>query len=262
MRFVWTLLLAAALAEDAPPTAPVAVETEDRAAWTPEEWIAQVDARAASVPGMRYSVQRTTERGTTKVEDRWRIVQYGAKFRIDYFGDTARQITFDGKHLVDYVPANRMAMRFDTSKMDPVEAATLLANVLKRVAVPNFRLGQVEQVTWTVSEQDWGGRAAIVLDGAGREGSSIRYVIDRERVAALHSEIQQAGQIVLRAESHDLREVQPGVWLPHRVEMRAPDAGGEARVSLHLTKVAVLADSPAQLFQTDLDPSVPVEERP
>lgn len=260
---MWGLLIALALsarAEDVPVSAPAA--QEDRSAWTAEQWLSAVDERAATLPGMRYSVQRSTERAGTKVDERWRTVQYGASFRIDYFGDTARQITFDGRWLVDYVPANRAAVRFDLSEMSKDEAGQLIGQVLKKVAVPGFRAGVPEGVAWTTKEDTADGRPVIVLDGVGQQDTTLRYVIDRERVCVLHTTITQAGQNVLDARSSDHREVEPGVWLPHEVELRAPEAGGQVRVVMHLTKVTVLSDAPVDLFQAGLDPSIRVEEKP
>lgn len=260
---MWALLIAltvSSYAGDEIAATPVA--QEDRSAWTAEQWLSGVDERAATLPGMRYSVQRSTERAGVQVDERWRTVQYGANFRIDYFGDTARQITFDGRHLVDYVPANRAAVRFDVAAMPKDEAAALIGKVLQKVAVPGFRAGVPQGVAWTIREEQQDGREVIVLDGVGQQDTTLRYVIDRDRVCVLHTTITQNGQNVLDARSSDHREVKAGVWLPHEVELRAPEAGGQVRVVMHLTKVTVLTEHPGDLFQAGLDPSIRVEERP
>ena len=255
-----------AVVEPAPPTE-VEPAVDDRDSWPPEAWLDALDQRAESLPGIRYAARRTTVRPSregqsTELHERWRFILLGERFRIDYFGDTARQITSNGTVLVDYVPANRKAIAFQLDRMDPDERASLVQRILERVAVPGFRVGRAEGVTWTFGEADpWQGRPVVVLEGAGRDDSRLRHVVDRERLALLSSEIHDGDQVVLRTEARDLREIHPGVWFPHEVHLRAPDRGGDVRVTMHLTKVAVLTDSPEELFETILDPSIPIEER-
>lgn len=228
------------------------------------DWIAAVDARATELPGLRYSARRTTERGEIVLEERWRYqaLHGSGSFRIDYFGDTARQVTCDGAVLVDYVPARGGARRFDLTRMDPADVSRLVGGILEKVAVPGFRVGRAD-VAWTLAPGDtFEGRPAVFLEGVGTGTDRLRYVVDRERLAVLRTEIERDGQVVLRTDSHDLREIRPGVWFPHEVRLRTPEAGGEVRVTLTLTKVAVLEDAPPATFQTVLDQSVPVEEIP
>jgi hypothetical protein len=237
---------------------------EARSEWTPERWIAEIDARAQQLPSLRYSAHRTTERGEVTFEERWRFQEdRGGRFRIDYFGDTARQVTCDGITLVDYVPANRRALRFDLGAMPAADVEALLGGILARVAVPGFRVGEARGVRWAVGEGEaWQGRPAVFLEGRGEDETELRYVVDRERVALLRTEIHQEGQVVLLTDSLDHREIHPGVWFPHEVRLRSPDEGGEVRITLRLTKVRLLEDPAASIFETTLDPSIPIEEMP
>lgn len=264
------LLPGASLAsEGEAPSPPLVEPVEDpHQDWTPEEWIQEVDRRAEALPGLRYSARRITrtpsrEGEEIELQERWRFILLEPDhFRIDYFGDTARQITCDGEHLVDYVPANGKAIRHHLPSMKPDARAELLALILEKVALPGWRLGQARDVSWRFGEPTTRhGRQVVVLEGEG-EGGTLHYEIDAERVAVLRTEIHSGGQVVLRTDSSEHREILPGTWVPHEVQLRAPDKGGEVRVTLHLTKVSVVTDSPDDLFQTTLDPSIPVEDRP
>jgi hypothetical protein len=259
------LAVSLAFAQEAPDSAvadaAVAVEpvADPRAGWTAEQWIDAVDAKAASIPGMRYSVERTTVRDGQTVVERWRIVSWGTQFRIDYFGDTARQITFDGAILLDYIPVKHAAQRWRVSAMPADDAAAVLSRILGRVAVPGFRLGRAEGVTWTAAA---GPDHTVILDGAGHDDTHLRYVIATDKTAVLSTDLDEGGRNVLHTVSSDLREVAPGVWLPHAVELRTPDTGGETRVSVRLTKVTVLVETPPNSFDTSVDPSISIEEKP
>ncbi len=266
------LLLLASPALGDEPDEPVPSSVESAAAsrqdWTPEEWIQEVDLRVEALPGLRYSIRRTTrtpsrEGEEMEVLERWRfILLKSGQFRIDYFGDTARQITCDGEYLVDYVPANGKAIRHHLPSLAPDVRAELLALILEKVALPGWRVGQARDVAWRFEEPTTRhGREAVVLVGEGETGV-LRYEIDAERVALLRTEIHADGQVAVRTDSSDHREIAPGTWVPHEVEIRAPDKGGEVRVTLQLTKVASVTESPDELFQTTLDPSIPVEDRP
>lgn len=259
LNLLFLACLAAFAADAPPPTTAVPGVVAER---TADQWIAAVDARATALPGLRYSAQRTTVRNGTTVEERWRFVQSNGCFRIDYFGDTARQITFDGRYLVQYIPAKRAAMRTDISAMSAVDGAEQIGQVLRNVAIPGFRVGASPTVTWTVKHGVEEGISVIVLDGVGPDGSTLTHVIDPSKDAVLRSTIHAAGQDALVTQSRDLREIAPGIWLPHEIDLRAPEAGGEARVTMRLTKVTVVADHPAALFDAGLDPSIPVTEYP
>ncbi|TNE85517.1 MAG: hypothetical protein EP330_25890 [Deltaproteobacteria bacterium] len=251
-----------ALAETPEPP-PEMAATEDRSSWDAERWIAEVDARAASLAGLRYSAQRTTIRGDVTVEERWRFVLFGGdRFRIDYFGDTARQITCDGRWLVDYIPAMGKAVRWDLHQLDTAEKTTMLGKVLQKVGVPGLRLGQAEGVTWTLAHATRGDRPVVQLDGTGKDGSTLHYVIDEEHLGVHAIRIVQGNQTVLDAELSDHRTVDEHVSVPHVVTMESPDKGGLAKISVRLTKVSALTDSPDNLFTTTLDPSIPIEEYP
>lgn len=256
---VWVLLGAPARAADV--TSP-AIATAP-ASRTPEQWIDAVDAMAAKRSSMRYSATRITERASTRSEERWRFVVDGDRFRIDYFGDTARQVIFDGRYLLDYVPARRAALRFDLHALPADEAKRVIASVLEKVALPGQRLGRAEGVTWRIGDTTtYEDRPVVELLGTGADQGSLRYLIDTERHLALATEIRQDGQAVLRTELSDVREIVPGIWFPHRIEARMPYTGGDVRVSITLTKIGAVSDSPADLFRTELDPSIPIEERP
>ncbi|MBN2800579.1 MAG: hypothetical protein JXX28_15665 [Deltaproteobacteria bacterium] len=267
------LLLAISLASGQttqdPPQTPVGISTaavED--APSPEQWLAEVDARAAQLTSLRYSATRSTTRPSaeghqTTVEERWRFILQGNKFRIDYFGDTARQITSDGAVLLDYVPANGRAMRHHLARMSAEDQAKLVRGILERVSVPGFRVGVAEGVTWSTGaltrDQD---RDVVELLGVSADGNSLRYVIDRERASVLVSEIFQGDKLVLRTTSSDQVEIIPGTWFPRQVELQVPERGGLATVSMRLTKVSGVGDIPPELFQPVLDSSVPIEEVP
>lgn len=263
------LLLSLSPALAAPSASADDVALEERDTWAPEAWIDAVNAQAESLPGLRYSAVRTTRRPSregaeTTLEERWRFVLFGRdRFRVDYFGDTARQITCNGLELLDYVPANGMAQRHHMTRMSAEDRVALVQRILSKVAVPGFRLGVADGVTWREGEvTELDGRPVVQLLGDGADDSHLEYLIDRERLAVLRTEVHQDGQVVLRTVSTDHREISPGVWFPHAVEIRAPDKGGEVRVSLSLTKVAVVTESPDHLFTTVLDSSIRIDERP
>ncbi|MCO4745629.1 MAG: hypothetical protein KC912_12625 [Proteobacteria bacterium] len=236
---------------------------EERASWDAVRWIGEVDARADQLPGLRYSARRTTVRGDVRFEERWRLIlAEGDHFRVDYFGDTARQITCDGHILLDYVPAMGKAVRWDLDALPSEDRRSMLEAVLKRVGVAGFRLGEAHGVSWSLTDEVLEGRPVVRLVGAGSDETELSYVIDKQMVAVRHMLIKQAGQTILDARPSDLREIHPGVYFPHAVEMETPDEGGLARVSVRLTKVSAVADSPEKLFTTTLDPSIPVEEKP
>jgi hypothetical protein len=248
-----------------PPAQPATTEEapSDREVWSAERWIAEVDARAAAAPGLRYSAVRTTQRGDVKVEERWRFILFGGdRFRIDYFGDTARQLTCDGRWLVDYIPAMGRAARWDLSALAPRERQSMLAKVLQKVSVPGLRLGDAKGVAWTMTMGTSAGRDVVMLDGEGQGGTTLHYTIDKAHLGVHAIRIVQASQTVLDARLSDHRPITENWFLPHEIHMTAPDEGGLATIHLRLTKALAIEDSPTGMFTTTLDPSIPIEEYP
>lgn len=260
---VWGLLYV--VSAEASPDVPAETSHQeaDRQAWGAERWIEEVDARATRAPGLRYSAVRQTRRGDVTVEERWRFIVFGGdRFRIDYFGDTARQITCDGRWLVDYIPAMGAAARWDLHQLEPDQRAAMIGKVLQKVSVPGIRLGVAKGVTWTVTPGELAGRAVTILDGAGEADTSLHYVIDAATLGIHAMRITQDGQAVLDARLSDHRLVGQDWVFPHLIEMSSPDAGGLATISVRLTKVVAIEHSPEGMFTTVLDPSIPIKEYP
>ena len=217
-----------------------------------------LDARANSVTSLRYGVLRTTVRGGTRSEERWRFVweqapgQAFPKLRIDYDGDTQRVIVSDGATLTDYVPALRKAMRYSLAELPTARAQELLKAILDKVAVPGFRSGYDPRMRWTW-EQDSSGAYEIV----GRDSSSgeLRFLLRDDRAALLRSEIRRGGVFALSVKASEHQEILPGVWFPRRLELRMPAEAGVGEVSLRVSNLSC-APSPASLFELRLDPSV------
>lgn len=225
-----------------------------------DDWLAAVDAPLAGVPGMRWAVHRRVTQGEARLDERWRMTwDQGGRFRIDYFGDTVRQVARDGDVLVDYLPATGRARRFQLDALEPAERDALLAQVLGKVTIPGLRTGGEVGLSWTVAgEEVVEGRQAVLLEGRDGDDLRLRYAVDRERRTLLRSEGFDAGRNALRTVASGFQEVNAAVWLPQQVELWTP----EALVTVRLSRVEVLEDPSPALFQLDLAPTVAVDTWP
>lgn len=249
IAFMWLSLLLAA----APPT--------------PDEALARLDSAAKVLETVQYGATRVTETGEQTHRETWRYAsEPGGRFRIDYFGETQRQIASDGKVLTEYVPARRQARRYDLSALDPDKRAEVLGGILGKVSLPGVRSGV--QAATEMAELSWGdpternGRTLLTIIGTGEQAGDLAYTIDQEHGYLVTAEIRQQSEFVVRTESRQHREVAPGFWLPTEVTSIAPGPGGSVRVDLRLNGVVVGEDANDDLFTIDLDPSVDVVEIP
>lgn len=254
--FVWGTRFAAAEpagpAEPDPPT-------------SPESLLAAIDARAEQLTPLRYGAVRVTHRLGSRVEERWRFVNRGdGAFRIDYSGDTVRQVICDGQVLWDYIPEARKARRLDLMALSAQERTRALSSVLQKVHVPGVRVGvEATDMTWSRVEPPPGTpTGAMVLEGRNETGGRILATLDADGTRLLGTEIWEGENFVVRVEARDHVEVLPGVWFPRRVETTAPAEGGEARVELHLSRIVAKGDLPDSLFEISIDSSVAVETLP
>lgn len=264
MWFILFMLLSPPALGSPEVPSPVLVQPQQ----APEAWLHAVDAQAAKLPSLRYSATRVTVRPSgegheTRTEERWRFMTVGSRFRIDYFGDTSRQITSDGALLLDYVPANRQAVRHHLQRYPAADQQRLVSGILGRVAVPGFRVGFPEGLTWTyASPERIGDRDALVLEGRGEGGHLLKFWIDAERTSVLASELWEGGTRSLRMTSSAPVEISPGIWFPTEIEMQAAERGGLARVSLRLTRVGLVGETTDETFLPSLDSAIPVVEKP
>lgn len=225
--------------------------------------LADLDARAASVPALRYGVVRTTEENDVKQEERWRYATDEGRFRIDYSGDTQRVVICDGALLVDYVPVLREAMQYDLTRMDLPEAQAVMGRILEHVAVPGFRAGADPTWAWSWEAEpqqigDVWGWEAVGTDGHGGE---LRFVVADDGSRLYRSNIRQHGDFVVSVEARDHLEIASGVWFPQRVEMQAPGEGGLIDVELRVQGIKAEA-VPASTFDTKLDDSIELNRVP
>lgn len=224
----------------------------------PAAVLAALDARAAQVTTLRYGALRTTTRGGTVSEERWRFAweqapgQAWPRLRIDYDGDTQRVIVCDGAVLVDYVPALGRAMRFELAALSAERAQELLRGILDKVAIPGFRSGYnpAMQHRWEAQPD---GRWAIV--GRDERGGELRYLLREDHAALLRSEIRTDGAFVLAVDAQEHVELLPGVWFPRRVDMRIPAEAGVGVVRIQVSNLSV-QPAPASLFVPRVPASV------
>ncbi|MBN1337071.1 MAG: hypothetical protein JXB39_14020 [Deltaproteobacteria bacterium] len=230
----------------------------------PAARLAAVDARFASLDTLRYGVLRTTHRRGVHPQERWRhAMRHDGAFRVDYSGDTQRVLACDGHVLWDYVPAVHKARRVRLDALEPDERRRILEAALGKVAVPGFRTGvEAAGMTWTWEAPPAGApTGAALATGTDETGGRITILIaEDDRI--LSSEVRREGRFVLSVEASDHREVAPGLLLPTRIAVTAPDEGGSVRVDIHILQPEVGEPLPDPLFTLDLDPSVRVEHVP
>lgn len=232
----------------------------------PAAALASVDARAAPLEQIRYKAVRNTVNGDRNVEERWLFASgTGGRFRVDYFGDTTRQLVCDGHVLWDYVPARRAALRVDLDALPADERATVLGQVLSKVSVPGLRTGYeaagLTEFAWA-AEGEQGGAPTRTVVGRDARGGQLSFTLDVEHGWLLSSLIEESGIFVASVDSSDFREVRPELWIPHRVVSTAPGPGGKVRSEILLRQVEVGVDLPDRLFSLVLDPSIQVQNRP
>lgn len=226
----------------------------------PAAALAAIDTRAAQVTHLRYGVLRTTTKGGTRSEERWRFAweqtpgQPWPRLRVDYDGDTQRLVVCDGQVLLDYVPALRQARRFELAALGAERAHTLLSSVLEKVAVPGFRTGYDPRMAWSWESDPAGLPLAVGRDEVGGE---VRFTLRADHAALLRSEIRQQGKFIVQIDAREHLEIAPGAWFPRAVSMRMPAEAGVGLVELAVTNLST-QPSPAALFALKLDPSVEV----
>lgn len=232
----------------------------------PRVALAELDARARGLEQIRYGATRVTTQNETRQSERWfYAAEAGGRFRVDYVGDTTRQIICDGAVLWDYVPALGAAQRVELSALPPDERVATLGRVLSKVSVPGVRSGldaaQMGVVSWG-EDVVVAGRPARTVIATDDRGGRLSFVIDVERGYLHSSRIEQNGEFLLLTESFDHRELAPGLWVPSRVVSTSPAPGGKVRAELQLNQVAVGQDLPDHLFEMKLDPAVQVRRVP
>ena len=233
----------------------------------PKLALAQVDQRATVLENVRYGAVRKTEQASSTLEERWRYAsEPGGKFRVDYFGDTQRQIVCDGKVLWQYIPAMREAQRYDLAQMAPDDRAALITGILERVNLPGLRTGwaaaDMPTVVWEDAPSDQAESPTRTVIATDERGGRLRFELDATHGFLVAATIEQNGVFVVSTETSEHREVSPGVWFPHHVESVAPAPGGMVRVDLRVNQVAVGEDIPDALFEMKLDPSIKVTKFP
>jgi hypothetical protein len=260
----------------ASPTAPVVVQPDapvavvaaapSRLPADAQAAVAQVDQDAMVLEQVRYGALRITEQKDTRTEERWRFAsEAGGRFRIDYFGDTARQVVCDGKVLQDYIPALKAAHRYTLAEMESKDQAGLLGAILEKVSLPGIRTGwqQSGMTAWTWGEDGVvNGRPTRTVIGTDERGGRLTFVLDAERGHLVSARIEENGIFIVSTDASEHREVAPGVWLPGRVVSIAPAPGGKVKVELKLNQIAVGLDLPDNLFDAKLDNSIDVTEHP
>lgn len=233
---------------------------------SPADALRQIDAAARAMESVRYSVIRTTIQNEARREERWVYAsEAGGHFRIDYVGDTARNLACDGKILWDYVPTLHAAQRIDLLAMSAEDRARTLTNVLSKVSIPGIRTGleaaDMDNVVWG-PEGQVGGRKTRAVIATDARGGTLTWVLDQEHGYLVSSRIEQGGAFVLETEGSGWREIAPDFWVPMHVVSTTPAPGGKVRVELDLLQVVVGDDLPDSLFQLKLDSTVTVRELP
>ena len=228
--------------------------------------LAGIDARVEALGPFRYGVVRSTEQKGARIEERWRFVSGGdGRFRIDYSGDTQRQIVCDGHILWDYIPSAKMARKIDLSAIGDEERRQMLGRVMQKTSIPGLRAGVAAAgMEWEYAAGAVGGDEPIVVYGIDEKGGEITMTLDAQGRYLLRSEIRQDGRFVVSidADQHTEAKTGSGVFFPGHVEMIAADDAGETRVSMKITQIVAGEEYPITLFQLQLDPSVSVETVP
>ena len=265
----WPLLLLlwsteAAPSETVDPDGEITSEASE-AAEDPGEVLAALDRRVESLGPIRYGAIRTTERAGRRTVERWSFVQ-GRKgsFRVDYSGDTARQIAYNGRVLTDYVPALRAARQYDMPNLSTEGQTEVLTAVFKHVFVPGVRIGaDAADMQWkwqhTESPPEEGPLVAVGQDDKGGELTASLHPTHHY---LLRSELRVNDRFIVSVDGRDHVEVQPGVWFPTHVELVTTDSTGEVRVEFSLARWTAEATANDSMFTLSLDESVSIERYP
>lgn len=232
----------------------------------PRAALLEVDSKAAALQNVRYVASRTTDQGQIHAEERWVFAgEAGGRFRIDYVGDTSRQIACDGHVLWDYIPSMNAAQKVNLDALPPEERAKILGGVLSRVTIPGLRTGLdasgMSNVAWG-EDRTVNGRAVRTAVATNEQGARLTYALDNDQGYLLSSTIEENGVFVVSTEGSDFRQVAPGVWVPGRVISTSPAPGGKVRVEIQLIQMVLGDDIPDQLFSLSLAPSVQVRAVP
>jgi hypothetical protein len=263
---MWLALLFAAATESRDPREADEV-LADGIRPDPAQVLAAIDAGASVLETIRYGAVRTTVSGETRVTEHWRFVsEAGGRFRIDYFGDTQRQVASDGEVLTEYVPVRREARRYHLAQMTAEARNQLLAGILGKVTLPGVRTGWAAAAS--LAAPAWGedtlldGRTVWTILATGTDGAVLRFEVDRDHGFLLASEIREADRFVVRTEARGHRELSPGLWLPTDVTALSSGPMGPLRVELHVTGPDVGKDADDALFHIGTDPSIHVIDLP
>lgn len=232
----------------------------------PAAALRQVDAGAAALQNVRYVASRTTDQGQIHAEERWVFAgEAGGRFRVDYVGDTPRQVACDGRVLWDYIPSMHAAQRVNLVAMSDEERARILGGVLSRVSIPGLRTGLdasgMSNVTWG-EDGTVNGRPVRTVIATNDKGGKLTFTLDAAEGYLVSSRIEENGVFVVSTEGAEFKEVAPDVWVPSRVISTSPAPGGKVRVEIQLIQLVIGDDLPDQLFSLSLDPSVQVRELP
>ena len=184
----------------------------------PAAALAEVDARAGALQNVRYVANRTTDQGQVHAEERWVFAgEAGGKFRVDYVGDTPRQLACDGRVLWDYIPSMGAAQRVDLIALSADERAQILSGVLSRVTIPGLRTG------WMASgmgELAWGedstlnGQPVRTVIATNDRGGRLTFTLDATHGYLISSKIEENGVFVVSTEGAEFREVAPPGLVP------------------------------------------------
>ena len=266
----WPLLLLLCVAEAATTKTVNANGSEHAAEGTapaedPAESLAALDRRVEGLGPIRYGAIRTTARAGRRTVERWSFVQ-GRKgsFRVDYSGDTARQIAYNGRVLTDYVPALRAARQYDMPNLSVEGQTEVLTDVFKHVFVPGVRIGADAadmqwkwQHTGSQPEED-----PLIAIGQDDKGGELTVWLHPKHRYLLRSELRVNSRFIVSVDGRDHVEVQPGVWFPTHVELVTTDSTGEVRVEFSLARWTAGTTPDDSIFTLSLDESVSIERYP
>ncbi len=269
--YAWSLIILLigspeAIGQSSDPIETPPALNEDLRAQDPEAVLLSIDQRVDALGPLRYGAIRTTERAGARTVERWSFVQ-GQKgsFRVDYSGDTARQIAYNGRILTDYVPALRAARQYDMPELSEQGRQEILTAIGKHVFVPGVRVGvAAAQMTWQWDESAQAAPDAESLKAVGRDaqGGVLTVTLDAKKHHILRTDLRVNERFLVSVEGQDHVEVQPGVWFPTRVELITTDESGEVRVNFSLTRWTANVTTNDSMFSLSLDKSVSIEKYP
>jgi outer membrane lipoprotein-sorting protein len=230
----------------------------------PARLLGEIDARAARVESLRFGVVRVTDRNGVRIEERWRFVSApGGRFRVDYSGDTQREIAFNGKILWDYLPSARKARRVDLAALPEAERNATLRAVMEKVAVPGFRIGvDAAAMTWTETPVPEGmPQGTMAFQGVDSKGR-IEVVLGGDGAWIDRCEIWTNGSFVLSIVASEHQQIAPDTWFPREVKLEVPEKDRRVTVTMHVSQVVTGEHFPDGLFELSPDSSVAVERSP